>query len=152
MIVKINGRLRLSDETGQRTMRRFGEWVKTNTVVLQRYFGGNLFEGSLNVDVQDRPSIQQDLDAGIPRPTFVIPVEEIDNGVARHLGDGQAWACELKGKGLPEPIRCWIFRRKNSGVDVGVIELVAHQGLVDTHRLRNGDEVVIDVLTTQPDV
>jgi hypothetical protein len=76
----------------------------------------------------------------------VIPIGEVDNGKATHLGDGQAWKCELKADKFPSPSECWIFRRIHSRVPQGVIEIVAGQGLVHASQLRNLDPVLIDIL------
>jgi CTP-dependent riboflavin kinase len=145
-VMTLNGKLRLSDKTGKRTVGDFSKWMKVNAKILRRYFGADLFEGSLNIDVSDPPSLQRNLDTGVPPPTFVIPVGELDNGKAMYLGEGRAWKCKLKGAKFPEPIKCWIFRRVNSGVPAGVIEIVACQGLVHAYQLCHGDAVIIDII------
>lgn len=121
--MKLQGTLRLSDHTGRRTVGKFSNLINDNAAVFRRYFGVDLFPGSLNVDVPSPPSLQHDLDAGIPVPSITIPKSELINMPA-YVGDGQAWACTLSGSKFQQPVRCWIFRRKGSRVPHGVIEKV----------------------------
>lgn len=118
--------------------------MEANRTVFRRYFGVDLFPGSLNVDVHYQPSLEDDLDAGTPTPSFVIPRAELIN-MHEYIGDGHAWGCALRADKLPEPITCWIFRRKGSRVPKGVVEIVASVALVSTFGLRNGDRVAIEI-------
>jgi CTP-dependent riboflavin kinase len=142
--LKLNGTLRLSDETGRRTAGGFGRLINDNATVFERYFGARLFPGSLNVDVPDPSTLQQDLDAGRPAPWFVIPKKELVN-MPNYVGDGQAWACELKGNKFLHPIQCWIFRRIGSRVPMGVLEIVAREPLRQPYELKHGDAVTIEL-------
>lgn len=142
----LNGTLRLSDYPGQRTVGMFGKLIRDNPVVFRRYFGVDLFAGSLNVDVSHPPSLQADLDAGRPAPAFIVPKAELIN-MPPYIGDGQAWRCELAGDKFPNAINCWIFRRKGSRVPAGVIELVSHESLRTRYKLQHGDKVVIATST-----
>lgn len=152
LAMTLSGTVRLSDDFQRRTVGRFRTFMEANSTVFRRYFGVELFSGSLNVNVIDRPLIHADLDAGSPIPSFVIPRSEfglID--MPSYIGDGQAWESALRGDKFPEPIICWIFRRKGSRVPQGVIELLAKDALVRTFGLKNGDRVVIDVFSPVAD-
>ncbi len=124
----LNGTLRLSDSTGRRTAGMFGKLIDDNADVFRRYFGAELFAGSLNVDV--------------PEP---IPRTELVN-MPTYIGDGQAWRCELTGDKFPSVINCWIFRRKGSRVPPGVIELIACELLRTPYKLQHGDRVVLAIV------
>lgn len=50
---------------------------------------------------------------------------------------------------FPAPVPCWVFRRIDSRVLPGVIEVVAHHKLRDVYDLQNGDAVIIDILPPQ---
>ena len=63
-----------------------------------------------------------------------------------YLGDGQAWKCVLFSGKFPKPINCWIFRRINSRVPRGIIEIVAEQELVSPYDLKDGDYVKIELI------
>jgi CTP-dependent riboflavin kinase len=145
----LSGTLRLSDpqkRTVGRTAGRFNVLVNDNAQALRRHFGVELFPGSLNVDVRHPASLQQDLDAGRPAPSIVIPRTELVNMPA-YLGAGQAWPCKVSGHKFPEPILCWIFRRIGSKVPAGVIEIVAQPpGLRSTYGLQHGDAVTIELV------
>jgi CTP-dependent riboflavin kinase len=142
----LTGTLRLSDESGRRTAGKFSQLVNDNTAVFARYFGIDLFPGSLNVDIHSPTTLQSDLDAGIPVPTFVIPKSELVNMPA-YIGNGQAWISLLRGGKFPVAMPCWIFRRVGSRVPKGVIELVAPPpSLRSTYRLAHGDAVSIEML------
>jgi CTP-dependent riboflavin kinase len=140
----LNGTLRLSDETGRRTVGKFNELIIDNRETFRRHFHVDLFAGSLNIDVPYPPSLQGDLDAGRPRPTIVIRRNELIH-MPDYIGDGQAWGCDLKCAKFPTTIGCWIFRRIGSRVPPGVIEIVACSPLVEPFKLKNGDQVMIDV-------
>ena len=102
----------------------FSRLINENAEVFRRYFGAALFAGSLNIDVPDPPTLQAQLDRGMPTPSFVIPKSELVNMPA-YIGDGQAWQSVLKGSRFAHPIDCWIFRRVGSRVPKGVIEILA---------------------------
>lgn len=142
--MKLQGTLRLSDHTVKRTVGKFSNLINDNVGVFRRYFGVDLFPGSLNVDVPSPPTLQHDLDNGSPAPSIIIPKSELVNMPA-YIGDGQAWPCTLSGSRFQQPVGCWIFRRKGSRVPHGVIELVATQGLRSAYGLQHGDRVVIEV-------
>jgi CTP-dependent riboflavin kinase len=144
--LKLNGTLRLSDETGKRTAGAFSRLINDNAAVFEHYFRAKLFAGSLNIDVPYPPTLQQDLDAGRPAPCIFIRKRELIN-MPDYIGDGQAWACDLKGSKFPYPIRCWIFRRKGSRVPVGVIEIVSREPLREPYKLKHGDAVTVEVFS-----
>ena len=142
----MKGMLRISEPSGvRRTAGGFGKLILENAPVFESHFGAALFPGSLNVDVPDPPTLQQDLDARRPPPDFVIPRGELI-GMPDYIGDGQAWRCMLDGEKFSEPIDCWVFRRIGSRVPLGGLEIVAPEGLVDKHGLRDGDPVTIKFL------
>jgi CTP-dependent riboflavin kinase len=143
--MKLNGILRLSDETGRRTSGGFSRLINDNAAVFEHYIGAKLFPGSLNVDVPYPPTLQRDLDAGRPAPHIVIPKTKLIN-MPEYIGDGQAWACDLKGAKFPESVGCWIFRRKGSRVPPGVIEIIAREPLRQPYELMHGDAIIIEIL------
>jgi Transcriptional regulator of a riboflavin/FAD biosynthetic operon len=126
----------------QKTRGEFGPFITENATVFRQHFGVVLFPGSLNVYVAQPPGLQKDLDTGKLPPAFVVPRGEL-SGNPNYVGDGQAWRCTLHSDKIPSPVNCWIFRRINSRVSSGVIELVAAVSLVKTYHLRDGDPVVI---------
>ena len=142
--MRLSGTLRLSDETGKRTRGGFRRLINDNAPIFERYFGVKLFPGSLNVDVRNPPALQRQLDAGKPVPHIIIPRTELIN-MPEYIGDGQAWACRLNSAKLPEAIECWIFRRKDSRVPPGVIEILAREPLTQPFDLKHGDAVTIEV-------
>jgi CTP-dependent riboflavin kinase len=144
--LRLKGTLRLSDETGKRTVGGFSRLINDNATVFESYFGAKLFPGSLNIDVPYPPTLQQDLDAGQPAACIVIRRKELIN-MPDYIGDGQAWACDLKGSKFPSAIHCWIFRRKGSRVPPGVIEIVACEALRQPYDLNHGDAVTIEMLS-----
>ncbi len=144
----LSGALRLSEPGGQRkTAGQFSKLINENASVFLRYFRTALFPGSLNVDVPEPQDLQQQLDNGRPRPSFVIPRAELV-GMPDYIGDGQAWACVLECSKIPEPFACWVFRRIGSRVPYGVIEVVAPEPLVPTYGLNDGDPVMLHIGTT----
>ena len=142
----LSGTLRLS-EPGKRpkTAQLFSRLIDENRDVFRRNFRVDLFPGSLNIDVPEPPNLQKRLDEGEPKPSFVIPRDELV-GMPDYIGDGQAWRCKLACGKVPDPVNCWIFRRIGSKVPAGVIEVVARQRLVSTYQLRDGDPVTLCVL------
>jgi CTP-dependent riboflavin kinase len=142
--ISLSGTLRLSDETGKRTVGGFSRLINDNAIVFERHFGAKIFPGSLNVDVPYPSTLQQDLDASQPSAHIVIARKELIN-MPDYIGDGQAWACVLKGSKFPSPIHCWVFRRKGSRVPPGVIEIVAREPLRQPYGLKHGDAVTIEM-------
>jgi len=126
------------------TRRTFGQLIKDNKEVFYKYFGVYLFPGSLNVKVDEPSDLQKNLDKSIPVPSFVIPKTELV-GMPDYIGDGQAWPCCLICKKFPEPVKCWVFRRINSKVLKGIIELVAEKELVKPCSLCDGNSVSIEI-------
>jgi CTP-dependent riboflavin kinase len=145
----LRGTLELSDSETRRTVGGFAQFVTANDSKLREFFGHKLFPGSLNVLIEEPPTLQQDLDAGRPTPLFVIPKHLLD-GMPVYIGDGQAWACNLHSDKFPSAIGCWIFRRIRSRVPRGVIEIVAVEPLVGPYKLQHGDQVNIEVFTQSP--
>lgn len=136
----IHGKIRL-----HRTCGKFSEFVKDNAAVFRRYFGADLFPGSLNIDTGPTRALQEQLDRGNPRPSFVIPRAEMGGKwMPNRLGNGQAWACTLHTTGAP-PISCWVFRRIKSGVPPGVLEIVATVEIVRPYKLPNGHPVRLEL-------
>jgi CTP-dependent riboflavin kinase len=144
-ILVLFGTLRLSVPGAKRTAGRFNELVTDNAAVFRRYFGVDLFPGSLNVDVPEPASLQHDLDAGNPPPAFIIPKTELINMPA-YIGDGQVWPCILRCEKFHAAVSCWIFRRIGSRVPRGVIELVAPEKLRDTYGLQHGAPISIELI------
>lgn len=142
--MKLFGTLRLSTEETCRTVGMFNKLVEDNARRFRHYFGVDIFPGSLNVDVPDPPSLQEDLDAGRLTPSLVIPRSELVN-MPDYIGDGQAWRCKLHGEKFPGPISCWIFRRIGSRVPPGVIEIIAQAKLREPYGLSHGDSVIIQI-------
>jgi CTP-dependent riboflavin kinase len=141
----LSGTVRLSEDGKRRTAGQFSNLILDNAEIFRRYFGFELFPGSLNVDIPDPSSLQAELDSRRPAPSIVIPKTLLIN-MPEYIGDGQAWPCRLKGAKFPMAVECWIFRRIGSRVPPGVIELVAREKLRETHKLRHGDKVTIEVL------
>lgn len=139
----LHGTLRLSDAHQRRTVGKLSRLIYENAAVFERYFAATLFPGSLNVNVPHPPTLHKDLDAGRPPPAIRIPKTQLV-GMPRYIGDGQAWPSRLRGKKLPYPIECWVFRRINSRVPAGVIELVAREALRVPYGLQHGDAVTIE--------
>jgi len=148
--LSLAGTLRLSTSDAKRTVGRFNELITDNSAVFRRYFGVDLFPGSLNIDVPAPASLQRDLDAGRPPPAFVIPKSELINMPA-YIGDGQAWFCILRGEKFLVPLPCWVFRRIGSRVLPGIIEILAQGKLRDAYGLQHGDPVTIAFLGAKDD-
>jgi CTP-dependent riboflavin kinase len=143
MAAKLEGTLRLSDESGRRTAGMFSKLINDNAKVFERYFGVRIFPGSLNVDVPQPVALQAELDAGLPTPTIVIPRSELIN-MPSYLGNGQAWPIVLTGAKFQQPVSCWIFRRVGSQVPRGVIEIIAAEALRTKYDLKHGDAIAIE--------
>ena len=123
----------------------FSKFMRENTEVFLRYFGTELFPGSLNVDLVDVPSVHAELDDGPYRPAFVIPWAKLKGDLnPPRLGDAQIWRCEISGNKFPSPQPCWIFRRK-SKVPHAVIEILAEVSLSETFGLEDGDPVTVTI-------
>jgi CTP-dependent riboflavin kinase len=125
-------------------MHRFGSFLAANTQLFEAYFGVRLFHGSLNVLVRFPHSLPDDLDAGRPSPSIIIPKAKMLGNV---LGDGHAWTSVLRSQKLPGPMECWVFRRIGSRVDRGIIEILAVEELVEPYKLLDGDPVSIAFIT-----
>jgi CTP-dependent riboflavin kinase len=66
-----------------------------------------------------------------------------------YIGDGQAWACHLRGEKFPQAIECWVFRRIGSQAPASVIEIVASEPLRAPYNLQHGDPVVIEIFSPE---
>ena len=124
------------------TAGKFSILINENRQVFKKYFGVDLYPGSVNVYVNDPGTLQADMDKGVYLPDFVIPRTELVD-MPDYIGDGQAWACILSCNKLETPINCWVFRRIGSRVPKGVIELVAQDRLVIPNNLKNGDDLTL---------
>jgi CTP-dependent riboflavin kinase len=136
------GTARLSDHQSQRTVGKFNKLINENAATFRRHFKTDLFAGSLNIDVPLPATLQQDLDAGKYEPSFVIPKTELV-GMPSYIGDGQAWRARLTIQKTSACIPCWVFRRIDSKVSKGVLEIVATEKLRTTYGLEHGDAVEI---------
>ncbi len=116
--------------------------MKENSDVFRKYFGEDLFPGSLNVDILSHSTLQHDLDANNYERAFVVPRAEFRGG-PDYLGDAQVWRCILKCHKISAPISCWIFRRIGSKVHPGEIEIVASIALVERYCLKHADSVTL---------
>lgn len=134
----LNGKVNLN-----RTVSKFSILINENKKVFAKYFGVDLFPGSLNIIVDNPPDLQENLDKGIPTPDFTILRNELI-GMPEYMGDGQTWSCKLKCDKFQGPINCWIFRRIGSRVPKGVIEIVSDLELVKPNGLCNGDDILIE--------
>lgn len=140
-MIKLHGTIRQSEQGAPpRTAGRFNKLIEENRPVFRRYFGVDLFAGSLNVDVPVPTTLQKDMDQGKYRPAFVIPRAELV-GMPPYIGDGQAWRCEIVTEKLAHPIDCWVFRRIGSRVPSGVIEVLSTEQLTKKYALVHGDPV-----------
>ncbi len=135
----LKGRLNL-----RHTVGKFNQLVKDNRETFYKYFQKYLFPGSVNIRVDEPKDLQEKLDMGVPPAHFVIPRNELIN-IPSYLGNGQTWECKFYCEKFPEPIDCWIFRRINSKVPKGIIELVSEHELVKPYSLVDGDEVLIEI-------
>lgn len=140
--MKLKGTLYLSTPDEKRTCGWFNKLITENQDMFRSYFKVDLFPGSLNVYIPEPPSLHDDLDAGDPPPSFVIPKHKLE-GMPSYIGDGQAWPCRICIEKVPVSVPCWIFRRIGSRVRHGIIEIVAEQGLCDGYSLQHEDVVTI---------
>jgi hypothetical protein len=104
----LSGTLRLFTSDVKRTAEGFSKLINDNAAVFRRYFGVDLYPGSLNIDVPEPVTLQRDRDSGKPPASFVIPRTELIN-MPDYIGDGQVWPCILRGEKFPTPVSCWIF-------------------------------------------
>ena len=117
MKLVLAGTLRISEsDKSPKTCGEFARFMNENAQVFRNYFGTKLSSGSLNVDVSKPLCLHKSLDAGQPKPAFVIPSTEFKNQ-PNYIGDGQAWRILLKCSKIPDPVQCWIFRRIGSRDD-----------------------------------
>ena len=145
-IFSFQGAARLSDANAKRTGGTFSKLIKDNQAVFERYFGVQLYPGSLNIDVVEPPTLQQDLDNGRYPPAFVIPRTELV-GMPQYIGDGQTWRARLHVTRTGARIPCWIFRRIGSRVLPGVIEILAVERIRSAHGLAHGDAIDVTLFT-----
>jgi CTP-dependent riboflavin kinase len=147
--MEFHGKLVISEPGAPaKTRGDFGPFFKQNADVFRRYFGMDLYPGSLNVYIPEPMTLQADLDAGQPPPAIVIPRGEMV-GMPIYIGDGRAWPCTLQCADMRSSVTCWVFRRIGSRVPHGVIELVAPPPpLVATYDLRNGNPARICLAST----
>ncbi|MCD6336903.1 MAG: DUF120 domain-containing protein [Candidatus Marinimicrobia bacterium] len=134
----LNGKVNLN-----RTASKFSILINENKKIFAKYFGVDLFPGSLNIIVDNPPDLQENLDKGIPTPDFTIPRDELV-GMPAYIGAGQTWSCKLKCGKFKKDINCWVFRRIGSRVPRGVIEIVSDLELVKPNGLCNGDDISIE--------
>ncbi len=126
-MIRLSGTIRQSEPGHPRTGGRFSKLIEDNGATFRKYFGVDLFAGSLNIDMPDPGTLQVDLDSGRYLPAFVIPRHELIN-MPPYIGDGQAWRAELTTQ-KSEVVSCWIFRRIGSRVPKGVVEVLACEKL-----------------------
>jgi CTP-dependent riboflavin kinase len=142
----LRGRFRISEEGApRRTCGKFAAWMAENQETFWKYFGADLFPGSLNVDIDSTAgSLHQQLDSGEPQPTFTIPRQELR---ASSLGDAQAWRVSLSAARITTPHECWVFRRIGSKVPANVLEIVSTVAIVTTFGVRHGEDLELVFLT-----
>lgn len=136
------GTARFTDAQNKRTAGNFSKLINENAATFRKHFETDLFAGSLNIDVPQPATLQQDLDGGKYDPAFVIPKTELV-GMPPYIGNGQAWRAKLTIQKTSACVPCWVFRRIGSRVPKGVIEIVAHDKLMTTYGLEHGDAVEI---------
>jgi len=115
----LDGKLNLGSTRGN-----FNQLINSNKEVFRKYFQSHLFPGSLNIQIDNPPDLQQNLDKGVFAPRLVIPGDELV-GMPHYIGDGQARPCRLSCEKFDKAIDCWVFRRIGSRVPKGIIEVVA---------------------------
>ncbi len=138
--IRLSGTIRQSERGDRRTAGGFGKLIEDNRAVFRKYFGVELFAGSLNIDVSEPAALQEDLDQGKHQPEFVIPKAELF-GMPGYIGDAQAWRAALVTQKSSTPIVCWIFRRIGSRVPRGVIEVLAAEKLTTRYGFVHGEAV-----------
>jgi CTP-dependent riboflavin kinase len=116
-----------------------------NHKTLRKYFGADLFPGSLNVDI-DSVSLHQQLDRGEPKPAFRIPRQEL-RLMSPYLGDAQAWRVSLSAARIAPPHDCWVFRRIGSMVPANVLEILSTVSIVTTFGVRHCEDLELVFLT-----
>ena len=140
----LRGTFRLSEPNGpQLTAGGFAEFMRRNSEVLRRYFGCDLFNGSLNVTIDSPHNLHTRFDNRWVTPTFTIPRDDLR---ANTRGDAQVWRVELSADKIPGVHTCWLMRRIGSGVPPNVLELVSPVGLVATYGLRNDEPMSLLVM------
>ncbi len=91
------------------------------------------------------------LDAGNPRPAFVLPSDQIKkNGLKPtrdkpERGTGQFWRVVLTNVSTGETLRCWLFRRIGSTIN-SQLELIATCPIRDELSLADGTDVYVDLV------
>lgn len=144
----LSGRFRLTEADGpQRTCGKFAAWMAENQVTLNKYFGADLFPGSLNVDIDSAgASLHQQLDSGDPQPAFTVPRRELQ-AMSPYLGDGQAWRVSLSAARIAPPHECWVLRRIGSKVPPNVLEILSTVAIVKTFGVQHGEDLELVFLT-----
>jgi CTP-dependent riboflavin kinase len=144
----LRGRFRFTEAGGpKRTCGNFAAWMTANQETLRKYFGADLFPGSLNVDIDSGAAdLHQGLDRGEPLPAFTIPRREL-RAMPPYLGDAQAWRVSLSAARISMPHECWVFRRIGSKIPANVLEIVSTVAMVRTFGLRHGEDVELLFLT-----
>ena len=137
----LSGTFRLTEPNGPpRTKGRFGQFIHANADVLRHYFHYDLFEGSLNVTVDDPNDIHDRLDMRQVTPAFVIPRDQLRD-MPHDIGDAQVWRIVLLSPKMQDRPPCWLFRRVGSQVPRRDLEVISPIGLVQQYGLRNDDPV-----------
>jgi hypothetical protein len=93
------------------------------------------------------------LDDGRFTPAFTIPGDLITENKLLHNGRpaaAQVWRARLHATGRADALACWVLRRLGSNVGRGkggnVLELVSAEHLRTKYELRDGQDVVLEVL------
>jgi CTP-dependent riboflavin kinase len=143
------GRFRLTEAGGpRRTCGKFAAWMAENQATLSKYFGSDLFHGSLNVDIDPgEASLHQRLDRGEPLPSFTIPRGEL-RAMSAYLGDAQVWRVSLSATRISTPHSCWVLRRIGSKVPANVLEIVSTVAIVKTFGVQHGEDLKLVFLTS----
>lgn len=122
-----------------------------------------LCPGSLNVLVDKYPDGfsapvgrtlgSYQLDDGAFQPAFIIPGNDISENKLMHDGkpsSAQVWRAQLYVTDRHVTIHCWVVRRFGSNVGRGqsgnVLEIVAEAHLRNTHSLKDGERVVLELM------
>jgi len=121
---------------------KFNQLIKDNKDVFFEYFKCDIYPGSINIFLEDNLGLWQELDKGIPTPDIIIPKEKLIN-MPVYLGNGQAWKCKLISEKWKEIDNCWVFRRINSKVQRGVLEIISPLELNKPYNLQQDEEVTL---------
>ena len=132
----------------EKTCGKFAEFMQANAGVFRREFGSELFEGSLNVTVDDTRNMHEYLDTRQLSPAFTI-LRDHFRDMPDYIGDAQVWHVELSSEQIRDPHACWLFRRIGSAVPPNVLELVSMVGLVETYELCDADPMKLFIFSGQ---